>query len=165
MAVLTSEFEKEGISPVASGNYAVELYTSGGYKAASVDMVAPLEVAGKVLAKFDFIEEDGGWVNKDIDATVKILGEDLNEKELERVNQIDVNGLAVYLLGIEDTIVGKLKDSIHGEPNAAIWAQELMEIHINEIDWDLLKLCAAANGVTAPLQEIIIEIGLEDDEV
>ena len=163
--ILTAELEKEGFSPVAAGNYAVELYTSGGYKGGSVDVVAPIELIDKVLTQLDFKKGNGSWSNEDVDIAVNVLAEDLEEHQLERVNQIDIDGLAAYLLGVEDVILSKLKDfSQGGESNAIIWVQELMEIHVNEIDLDYLKDHAAQEGVMGALQELIDELRLEEEE-
>ncbi|MBE0447130.1 MAG: hypothetical protein IBX64_03350 [Actinobacteria bacterium] len=163
--ILTAELEQEGFSPVAAGNYAVELYTSGGYKGDSVDIIAPIELTDKVLTRLDFKEENGSWHNEDVGIAVNVLAEDLEEHQLERVNQIDINGLTGYLLGVDDVILGKLGDfSRRSESNAIIWAQELMEIHVNEIDLDYLKSYAVQEDVMDALQELIDELRLEEEE-
>lgn len=163
--ILTREVEKEGFSPVIGGNYAVELYTSGGYKADTVDLLIPVDLADSVLSRWSFERGDSGWSNEDIGIAVRSLGEDLGKSELERVNQIDVNGLAVYLLGVEDLIIDKLAEyTRHGESDAILWAQELMEIHINELDLDYLKVCASNDGVMRALQQLIDELGLDEEK-
>ncbi len=165
MAILTTELEKEGISPVAGGNYAVELYTSGGCKSESVDVFAPVEPLNKLLLSWGFDKENGYLSNGDVDIIVKVLAEDLNKNELDRVNQIDVNGFPVYLLGLEDTTIAKLKDFIHGsESNAVILAQELIELNVNEIDLDYLKERAVQEGVIDALRRLLLELRLEDED-
>lgn len=165
MGYVTGELEKEGLSPVAAGDYAVELYTSGGFKGNTVDVIAPRELIEGLLLLLDFKEEDGGWRNESVDILVRVLGEDLTEGQLQRVNQIDVNGLMVYLIGLEDLITDKLKDFVaKGDPAAIVWVQELIEIHVSEIDWDYLKERAAGEGVTGALQELIDELGIEKEE-
>jgi len=162
--ILTAELERKGFSPVASGDYAVELYTSGAFNADVVDMVAPVEPTGKVLSQLGFQGEDGSWHSEEVGIRVRILAEDLEDKQLQRVNQIDVNGLTVYLLGLEDLITEKLKDFKRGRSDAIAWVQELIEIHVAEIDWDYLKGHATQEGVMDALQELIDELGLEEEE-
>lgn len=165
-AILTAELEKEGVSPVAGGNYAVELYTEGGYKAAGINLFAPADLLDKTLLVWGFEKEKGRLVHKEIGITVDLLGEDLSQDQLEHVNQVDVNGFPVYLLGVEDVIVAKLADLVHrGESSASAWVEELIEIHVNEIDRDYLKKRAEQEGVMVTLHEILAELGLENREL
>lgn len=165
MGYFTSELEKQGVSPVAAGNYAVELYTSGEFKTEIVEMIAPVNLAARLFGPMGFVQEDDVWVNSDVDLTAKIIAEDLDEARLQRINQIDVNGLTVYVLGIEDTMIDKLKDFVFNkESNAITWVQEIIEINVNEIDWDYLKEEANKAGVMGAVKELLDELGLEKDE-
>ena len=163
-AIFTSELEKEGCSPVAAGDYAVELYTSGEYKADGVDVIVPAGKAQKVLQQLDFMQDGSVWVNSDIDMTVRIVNESLGDEQLKRVNQIDVSGASVYLLGLEDTILAKLRDfAFKHEVAASTWAQELVEAHPGEIDWEYLK-ANAEKEVMVALEGLIGELGIEEEE-
>ncbi|MBS3909420.1 MAG: hypothetical protein KGZ93_07320 [Actinobacteria bacterium] len=163
-AIFTSELEKEGCSPVAAGDYAVELYTSGEYKAAGVDVIAPSGEAQKVLRQLGFTKNGDAWVNSDIDMTVRIVDESLGDEQLKRVNQIDVSGASVYLLGLEDTVLAKLRDfAFEHEVAASTWAQELVEAHPGEIDWMYLK-ANAEKEVMVALEGLIGELGIEEDD-
>lgn len=165
MAILTTELEKEGFSPVAGGNYAVELYTEGAFKSDAVEIFAPVDVLNKVLLPWGFDKVDGFLRHDEIGVTVRILGEGLNQNELDRVNQVDVNGFPVYLMGVEDTITAKLKEFVHlHESDAIIWAQELIEIHVNEVDLDYLKERATQEGAIDPLRKLLLELRLEDED-
>ncbi len=165
MAILTTELEKEGFSPVAGGNYAVELYTEGAFKSDAVEIFAPVDVLNKVLLPWGFDKVDGFLRHDEIGVTVRILGEGLNQNELDRVNQVDVNGFPVYLMGVEDTVTAKLKEFVHlHESDAIIWAQELIEIHVNEVDLDYLKERATQEGAIDPLRKLLLELRLEDED-
>ncbi|MHB8840665.1 MAG: TroA family protein [Candidatus Aquicultor sp.] len=165
MGYFTSELEKQGASPVAAGNYAVELYTSGGYKSDTVDMIAPAEPTGTLLERMEFVREAGAWVNNEVGITAKIIAEDLDEARLQRVNQVDVNGLTVYILGIEDTVIDKLKNFVFdGESSAITWVQEVIELNVNQLDLDYLNEEAVKTGVSGPLKQLLIELRLEDEE-
>ena len=163
-AIFTFELEKKGCSPVAAGDYAVELYTSGEYKADSVDVIVPSGEAQELLERLDFKLDGDAWVNSDIDMAVRIVGEGLGDEQLKRVNQIDVSGASVYLLGLEDTVLAKLRDfAFKHEVAASTWAQELVEAHPGEIDWDYLK-ANAEKEVMVALEGLIGELGIEEDE-
>lgn len=165
MGYFTSELEKQGLSPVAAGNYAVELYTSGEYKPDAVEMVAPSGLSAELLEYLEFKKEDNLWLNSDVDINVKILAGDIDEARLQRVNQIDVNGLTVYVLGLEDTIIDKLKDFVFGEESTAMhWVQELVELNVNELDLDYLNEEATQAGVIGPLRQLLIELRIEDED-
>ncbi len=165
MGYFTTELEKQGVSPVAAGNYAVELYTSGEFKSEVVEMIAPANLAARLFTPMGFVQEDDVWVNSDVGLTAKIIAEDLDEARLQRINQIDVNGLTVYVLGIEDTMIDKLKDFVFNkETDAITWVQEIIEINVNEIDRDYLKEEADKAGVLGALKELLDELGLEEEE-
>ncbi|MDI6716820.1 MAG: hypothetical protein QME63_07740 [Actinomycetota bacterium] len=157
--MLTMALEKEGFSPVVTNNYAVELYTQGNYEAETIDIVAPVELINKVLPSWDFARDGDFWVNQDLGIKVKSHAEDLDEKEMQRVAEINFNGATIYLLGVDDLIVNKLIDFASTDDRQDyIWAQEIMELFINEIDLDYLRDRAAEKGVYEPLQSIINEI-------
>ncbi len=165
MGYFTSEMEKQGVSPVAAGNYAVELYTSGEFKSDVVEMIAPINLAAGLFELMGFMQKDDAWVNSDVGLTAKIIAEDIDESRLQRVNQIDVNGLTVYILGVEDTIIDKLKDFVFaGESSAITWVQEVIELNVNQLDLDYLNEEAAKAGVLEPLKRLLIELRLEDEE-
>lgn len=163
-AIFTFELEKKGCSPVAAGDYAVELYTSGEYKADSVDVIVQSDEAQELLERLDFKLNGDAWINSDIDMAVRIVGEGLGDEQLKRVNQIDVSGASVYLLGLEDTVLAKLRDfAFKHEVAASTWAQELVETHPGEIDWDYLK-ANAEKEVMVALEGLIGELGIEEED-
>lgn len=162
-AILTAELESKGFSPVMAGDYAIELYTNGENQAGSIDVIAPAGIIEETLPKLDFNKAGGVWTNEEMNIKVRLLGEDLQEHQLQRVNQVDVNGYPVYLLGLEDVIIDKLRSYIKGgEQNAIISVRDLIELHLNEIDWDYLREQASEEGVIEPLQEWIVELKLEE---
>jgi len=161
-AILTAELESKGFSPVMAGDYAIELYTHGENQADSVELIAPVGFVEETLLRLDFSKAGDTWVNEEVNIKVRLLGEDLQEHQLQRVNQVDVNGHPVYLLGLEDVIIDKLKSYVKGgEQNAIISVRDLIELHLNEIDWDYLREQASEEAVIDPLLEWIDELKLE----
>jgi len=140
VALLTKALEPERIRPVIVGGNAVEFYTAGGYTTGDIDVVAPSEPIDKVLARWGFRKQGRHWISEKLDIFIEAPSSSLNKEQMERVSEVEIDDLKVYVLGIEDLIIDRLNACVHWKSSDdGRWAKELMALHAGEIDWTYLE--------------------------
>ncbi len=156
MGLLTKELEPEKIRPVVVGGNAVEFYTAGGYATYDIDVVAPSEPLDRILRSWGFSKEGRHWVSEELDIVIEAPAYSLeSEEQREKLYEVEIEGLKVYILGIEDLVVDRLNAYVHWESSDdRVWARELMVLHAEEIDWDYLEKRAKEEEVEAALFEL-----------
>lgn len=156
IGLLTKELEPENIKPIIIGGNAVEFYTAGGYATYDIDVVAPSEPLDKVLRKWGFDKVGRHWINEKLDIIIEAPAFALDkEEQREKLYEVEIDNLKVYILGIEDLIIDRLNAYVHWKSqDDRIWAKELLVLHSREIDWDYLDRRAREEQVEAALAEL-----------
>lgn len=156
MGLLTRETEKEGIKPVVLGGNAVQFYTLGGYATDDIDIAfSDYHLLNKILQKWNFTREGRHWYNRELDVAIESPSSGLSGEELERITTVEIYGLTIYILGIEDIIIDRLNAYVHWESiDDGRWAKELMQIHKKEIDWKYLGRRAKEEGTGEALKKL-----------
>ncbi|MDI6715981.1 MAG: helix-turn-helix domain-containing protein [Actinomycetota bacterium] len=160
VGLLTRELKSEDIRPIIVGGNAVEFYTAGGYATYDIDVVAPSEPLDKILRNWGFEKVGRHWINEELDIIIEAPAFALDKKEQhEKLYEVEIDNLKVYILGIEDLIIDRLNAYVHWKSSDdGIWAKELAVLHSREIDWDYLEKRAKEEHVKAALDEIRDEI-------
>ncbi len=152
--LLTEYLKKRKIIPVVVGGYAVEFYTLGSYTTEDLDIVVEGEEVKEILKEWGFRKIGRIWINPDLDIEVDIVGSSL-AGDRSRVSQIEVEGLQVYLIGIEDIILDRLNAWVHWESEEdGRWARQILKLHQGEIDEEYLRKRAIEEGVEDALKKI-----------
>jgi excisionase family DNA binding protein len=148
VGLLTREVSKAGNRPIIVGGQAVEFYTAGGYATRDIDLVAPDAAGvGRVLDRWGFRKTGRFWVREDLGLAVEVPGSVL-AGDAERVTEVEIEGLKVYLIGIEDIIVDRLNAFVHwSSSDDGAWAREMSLLNSGDIDWEYLEKRAEAEGV------------------
>ena len=151
VGLLTREVAKEGIRPVIVGGQAVEFYTAGGYATRDIDLVARDTIGiGRVLERWGFRKAGRYWTREDLGLAVEVPGSVLAGDE-GRVTEVEIKGLKVYLIGIEDIIIDRLNAFVHwNSRDDGDWAREMAHLNRADIDWEYLEKRAEAEGVLEP---------------
>ena len=106
-AVIAEALRQIGEDPVLVGGAAVEFYTEGGYATKDIDMVA---VGGgplwDVMKELGFEKRGKDFINKVLEIYIEFPSEALSAAE--RSDVLDVNGLSLKIISIEDLIVDRL---------------------------------------------------------
>ena len=96
-----------GEDPVLVGGAAVEFYTEGGYATKDIDMVAvggyPLR---EVMNELGFEKRGKDFINRQLELYIEFPSECLNP--FEKSDELDVNGILLKIISIEDLIVDRL---------------------------------------------------------
>jgi len=160
IGLLNKELEPENIKPIIVGGNAVEFYTAGGYATYDIDVIAPSEPLDKVLKKWGFDKVGRHWISEELDIIIEAPSFALDkEEQCEKLYEVEIDNLKVYILGIEDLIIDRLNAYVHWKSqDDGIWAKELMVLHSEEIDWDYLEKRAGEEKVEAALAELKEEL-------
>ena len=106
-AVVAEALRQIGEDPVLVGGAAVEFYTEGGYATKDIDMVAvggyPLR---EVMNELGFEKRGKDFINRQLELYIEFPSECLNP--FEKSDELDVNGILLKIISIEDLIVDRL---------------------------------------------------------
>lgn len=140
MGLLTRELRKYGIKPIVVGGNAVEFYTVGSYATGDIDIIcADYRKLGEVLKDWGFKREGRHWISKKYDILVESPN-DILIGSSKKVTEVEIKGLKVYLIGIEDIIIDRLNAFVHWKSSEdGRWAKELLILNKDKIDWKYLE--------------------------
>jgi len=151
LGALTARLVDEGLEPILVGGFAVEVYTDGGYATADVDLA--LDSCAEVdeaFADLGFEKVGRFWVREDLDllfeapAASGLPGEDAPRTVL------DVDGLRVVVLGVEDLILDRVRAWVHWKSDEdGRWATRLASLYVDDIDWPYVRGRAASDPAEA----------------
>ncbi len=153
IAVVTRALQSVGIRPVLVGGMAVEFYTAGGYSTVDIDMVAShTSKLETMMTELGFDKEGRHWHNAGLGAFIEMPAPPLAGSS-EKVNEVDYDGLPVYVIGIEDLILDRLRALEYWTSEEdGRWAHNLMFIHREIIDWRYLEEQVATEELTVAFE-------------
>lgn len=106
-AVIAEALRGIGQDPTLVGGAAVEFYTEGGYATADIDMLAPGGPSlWEVMKQLGFARQGKDFINEPLKLYVEFPGECLGPGE--KSDLLDVQGIALKIITIEDLIVDRL---------------------------------------------------------
>ncbi len=136
MATVTSACESRGFLPIVVGEHAVAIYTRGDYATRDIDLVAP-DAVGEVLSSLGFTSRIGErhWYHDGLDVAIEVPSRDL-AGATERVVKLRLDtGGHVYVIGVEDLIVDRLRACVYwGSTVDCEWAERLLAVHRQDLD-------------------------------
>ena len=114
-ALLTKLLEDKHIRPVIVGGLAVEIYTRSDYTTVDIDMIiSDRELAGQILVQLGFSVEGRHWYHEKLMISIEIPNDILEDADDSKVTELQINNdLKVYVIGIEDIILDRLRACIH----------------------------------------------------
>ncbi len=148
--------ELVGDVPIVVGGFAVETYTQGGYTTGDIDaLTRRRDEVVAVLGESGFERRARHWIHPELLLALEFPGGHLEPREAyDRVVDIDIDGHLVRMIGIEDLIVDRLCQYVHGpateELDLAVW---LLGLHGHRIDRSYLKRIADREKVGEALLE------------
>lgn len=156
VGILTKTLEKEKIKPIVVGGHAVEFYTTGGYNTRDIDIVfSDQKLLNKKLLALGFKKENRHWYSQELDIAIESPASGLSGEEYERITVVDIQGLTVQIIGIEDIIIDRLNAYVHWESiDDGYWARELLLMYEKEIDRKYLEKRCKEEGTIAALKEL-----------
>jgi predicted nucleotidyltransferase len=145
LGIVSDRLREAGLEPILVGGAAVEFYTAGGYATKDVDLALPHGPAtDAAFADLGFEKEGRYWYREDLDllfeapAPAGLPGEDAPRTEVE------IDGMNVVIIGIEDLVIDRLRAWIHGTSEEdGRWARRLVLLYADELDWTYLHAATA----------------------
>lgn len=140
VAVITAALKEIDIRPIIVGGQAVEFYTAGGYSTMDVDLVTPASVKeiDSIIKDLGFKKEGKYWTHDQLDFALEVPGSDL-AGDYDKVNEIKIEGLKAYIIGIEDIIIDRLnRYKFWREYDDQEWIVGMIYLNYDDIDWNYL---------------------------
>jgi len=167
-AAIISEFLQKNyrIDLIVVGGNAVEFYTLGSYSTEDIDIVVTnFEIIENLLKYLGFEKINRIWYREDLDISVDLTGSQLAGNP-KRVSRVSIKGKTVQVIGLEDIIVDRLNAFIHWKSKQdGFWAQEMIAIHQEDIDWEYLKDRCKKEQVASALEKLKKEIEPENEKI
>lgn len=156
MGLLTREAERKKVQPIVVGGSAVDIYTEGIYPSYDIDLVGNRKLIGKILEKaFGFKPSGRGWINEHIGLFIEIPGSSL-AGDKGRITTIRIEGLKVYVLGLEDLIVDRIGACVFWKSQTDCeQARFLLWQYQNKLDSEYLEKKARDEGLLGKLRELL----------
>ena len=143
-AIISQELAAMGLMPIVVGGSAVEFYTRGAYTTADVDLIVRgLREVDGVLQQLGFMHLGAAsYVHENADVVIDLPREPL-AGDPRRVVQVEVDGRAVHIIGLEDLIADRLRAAVHWKDlSSKEWAIQLMAAQWESVDWEYLDALA-----------------------
>ena len=137
LGMLTKQLVEHDIVPILVGGGALEFYTAGGYATTNMDLALPAtKEVGAAFAELGFEREGRYWHHAELDllfeapAPPGLPGEDAPKTKIE------LDGLPIVVIGIEDLLIDRLRASVHWRSDEdGRWARRLALLYKERIDW------------------------------
>lgn len=136
-AILTSLLQEKKLRPVIVGGLAVEIYTRSDYTTADIDLIiSNREAANSILLELGFVKEGRHWYHEELSVSIEIPNDILVDADDDKVIELSLNGgLKVFVIGIEDIILDRLRACIHWRSSSDCeWGKRMFLIHFERLD-------------------------------
>ena len=151
LGLLTRQLAEHDLVPVLVGGGALEFYTAGGYATTNMDLALPsASEVGAAFAELGFQREGRYWHHAELDllfeapAPAGLPGEDAPRTEIE------VDGLRVVVIGLEDLLIDRLRAWVHWRSDEdGRWARRLALLYSDRVDWRYVLERAAKDPAEA----------------
>lgn len=138
-AILTELLMQYDIKPIIVGGLSVEIYTMNGYTTQDIDFIINgLDKASELFDKLEFKKLGKDWVHPIIGISLEIPSNFL-AGDYNKVTQFPVGDKEVYLIGIEDIILDRLRSAVHwhsGEDRE--WGFRMLLMYLENLDLDYI---------------------------
>lgn len=147
LALVADRLAEDGIEPILVGGAALELYTAGGYATGDVDLALPnAPEVDRAFADLGFSKQGRFWVREELDLLFEAPAPAGLPGETAPRTELDVEGLRVVVIGIEDLLLDRLRAAVHWRSDEdRRWSRRLALLYADRIDWDYLRDRAASH--------------------
>jgi hypothetical protein len=139
-AILTDLLMQHDIKPIIVGGLSVEIYTMNGYTTQDIDFIINgHEMASEIFGKLDFKKLGKDWIHPTLGVSLEIPNNHL-AGDYNKVTTFPVDDKVVYLIGIEDIILDRLRAAVHwhsGEDRE--WGFRMLLMYIDDIELEYIK--------------------------
>ncbi|MNO70801.1 hypothetical protein D3C76_616990 [compost metagenome] len=139
-AIITELLLPHGIRPIIVGGLSVEIYTLNGYTTQDIDFVLNgYDLASEVFASLGFVKLGKNWVRADLGVSVEIPSNFLTG-DYDKITELAVADKAVYVIGIEDIILDRLRAAVHWKSGESReWGYRMLLMYFEELDLEYIQ--------------------------
>ncbi len=141
LGALTALLAKDGIEPILVGGCALEVYTDGGYTTGDVDLaLGSGPEVDNAYTCLGFEKHGRFWIREELELVFESPAPPGLPGETAPRTILDVDGLRVVVLGVEDLLLDRLRAWVHwkGDEDGR-WASRLVAIYAGDLDWAYLR--------------------------
>lgn len=141
MGLITPFLDDLGADPaIIVGGHAVELYTSGSYKTADIDLVMIRDdLARGLFDRLGFEREGRFHYVSELDIPIEFPSNDLAGSK-DRVTKLNTPDGYCYVIGVEDLIIDRLSAAeFWNDARSEEWARYLMSSQFENLDIDYMR--------------------------
>jgi predicted nucleotidyltransferase len=157
-AILTKLLEPYRIRPIIVGGLAVEIYTRSDYTTVDIDLiVSDRKRAGDLLVQLGFTPAGRHWYHEELMISIEIPNDMLEDADYDKVIELRMkDGLKVYVIGIEDIILDRLRACVHWKSTSDCeWGKRMFFLHAERLDLEYMRKMAKTDGTAVHLEEWI----------
>ncbi|MDQ1911397.1 hypothetical protein RAC89_13230 [Paenibacillus sp. GD4] len=139
-AIITELLLPQGIRPIIVGGLSVEIYTLNGYATQDIDFVMDgYDLAGEVLGSLGFTKLGKNWTHANLGVSVEIPSNFL-AGDYNKVTELTVADKAVYVIGIEDIILDRLRAAVHWKSGESReWGYRMLLMYFEDLDMEYIQ--------------------------
>jgi len=156
LAYLFGRLSKQGVESCLVGGEAVELYTAGQFMTGDIDITTSDESAAeKLFVRLGFKREGMIWLNEELRIAVQIVAR--YPSRTEKVRSIEVGGVNIKVVGVEDLIVDRLVAAKFWRSNTKLDTEQAAVLLYNfkkSIDLEYLRKRVSEERVEDFFQDI-----------
>lgn len=157
LGLLGDRLAEVGVEPILVGGAALEFYTAGGYATKDVDLALPVSAeVDDAFAELGFAKEGRYWFREDLDLLFEAPAPEGLPGETAPRTEIEIDGLRVVILGVEDLLVDRLRAWVHWTSDEdARWTRRLALLYADRIDWRYLRQRLGSNPEESEALELV----------
>ena len=154
MSLLTRETEKKNIKPIVVGGSAVDFYTNGVFQSYDIDLVGSRKIIGDILENtFGFKRSGRHWIDEQTGIFIEVQGDYLAGSK-DKITTMTVEGLKLYIIGIEDLIIDRLAACQEWKSDTDCkQAHYLLRYYQSRVDFEYLTEKAKDEGLLATFKK------------
>jgi hypothetical protein len=139
-AIITELILPLGIRPIIVGGLSVEIYTLNGYATQDIDFVMDgYDIVNELLLQLGFTKVGKNWVHSILGVSIEIPSNFL-AGDYDKVTELPVADKAVYVIGIEDIILDRLRAAVHWKSGESReWGYRMLLMYLEELDMGYIQ--------------------------
>ena len=147
--------------PVIVGGLAVEIYTRNEYTTVDIDLILNERAkADEILSELGFHKQGRHWFHPVLLVSLEIPNFVLEDADPEKVLELGLpNGMKVYVIGLEDIILDRLRACVHWKSESDCeWAERMFFLHHERLDIEYMRKTAKRDKTLEQFEKMILSL-------
>jgi hypothetical protein len=165
-AIITDLLMQHGIKPIIVGGLSVEIYTLSGYSTEDIDFVlSGYEESGEILEQLGFQKLGKNWLHPTVGVSVEVPS-NLLAGDYDKVTELQVNDKLVYVIGLEDIILDRLRKAVHWTSGRdREWGYRLLLMYLEKLELSYMASQLENDSEKVEFQVWLDEANLEKNQI